>query len=84
MIIVMKLMGKECSYKPQQLTMQEEGQVQEKGSSMPNDGEESAIYSGIHKKTLDQIKNIDLDGSYGTKIDTIARYVRTSFKDSIF
>lgn len=71
----MKLMERECSYKPQQLTMQEEGQAQEKGSSMPNDRGESAIYSGIHKSTLHQIKNIDLDGSYGTKIDTIARHI---------
>ena len=55
--------------------MQEEGQAQEKGSSMPNGGGESAIYSGIHNNTLHQIKNIDLEGSFGTKIDTIARHI---------
>ena len=69
----MKLM--ECSYKPQELTMQEEGQAQEKEVSIGKGGKESAIYSGIHNNVLHQIKNIDLEGSFGTKIDTIARHV---------
>ena len=42
---------------------------------MRNGREESAIYSGIHNNVLHQIKNIDLDGSFGTKIDTIARHI---------
>ena len=65
----------ECSYKPQELTMQEEGQAQEKEVSIGNGGQESAIYSGIHNNVLHQIKNIDLEGSFGTKIDTIARHI---------
>lgn len=55
--------------------MQEEGQAQEREVSVGNGGEDSAIYSGIHNNVLDQIKNIDLDGSFGTKIDTIARHI---------
>lgn len=65
----------ECSYKPQQLSMQEEGQAKEKEVSVANGKEESAIYSGIRDTVLHQIKNIDLRGSFGTKIDTIARHI---------
>lgn len=65
-----------ASYKPQQLTMQEEGQTNEKAVSVANGKESSAIiYSEIRGNVLDQIKNIDLDGSFGTKIDTIARHI---------
>lgn len=63
------------SYKPQQLSMQEEGQAKEKEVSMANGKEETAIYSGIRDNVLHQIKNIDLGGSFGTKIDTIARHI---------
>ena len=41
-------------------------------SSKPDIG---SIYSGINDVTLNQIKNIDVEGSYGTKIDTIARHI---------
>ncbi len=37
--------------------------------------EETTIYSGIRDTILSQIKNIDLDGSFGTKIDTLARNI---------
>lgn len=43
--------------------------------SFLKDSETSTIYSGIRDTTLNQIKNIDLDGSFGTKIDTLARHV---------
>lgn len=65
----------QITYKPQQLTMQEEGQEKEKDISKANGKEESAIYSEIRDNVLHQIKNIDLDGSFGTKIDTIARHI---------
>ena len=55
--------------------MQEEGQPQEKEVSVGDSGDHSAIYSGIRDNVLHQIKNIDLDGSFGTKIDTIARHI---------
>ena len=64
-----------CSYKPQLLSMQEEGKAKEKELPAANGKEEPAIYSGIHDTVLDQIKNIDLGGSFGTKIDTIARHI---------
>lgn len=35
----------------------------------------TSIYSGISKATLSQIKNIDVEGSFGTKIDTLARHL---------
>ena len=62
-------------YKPQELSMQEEIQSDKKDVSIVKDTEESAIYSGIHDTILNQIKNIDLDGSFGTKIDTLARHM---------
>ena len=55
--------------------MQEEGQEKEKQISIANRKEDLAIYSEIRDNVLDQIKNIDLDGSFGTKIDTIARHI---------
>ena len=35
----------------------------------------SSIYSGINKVTLNQIQNIDVEGSFGTKVDTLARHL---------
>ena len=55
--------------------MEEEGQAREKEPRMANGKEESVIYSGIRDHVLHQIKNIDLDGSFGTKIDAIARHI---------
>jgi E3 ubiquitin-protein ligase SHPRH len=33
----------------------------------------TSIYSDISDTTMKEIKTIDLDGSYGTKVDMIAR-----------
>lgn len=55
--------------------MQEEAQEKETEVRVANGMEESAIYSGIRDTVLHQIKNIDLGGSFGTKIDTIARHI---------
>ncbi len=65
----------QITYKPQQLTMQEEGQAKRKEVSVANGTEETTIYSGIRDNVLYQIKNIDLEGSFGTKIDTIAKHI---------
>lgn len=65
----------QITYKPQLLSMQEEGKAKGKELPASNGKEEPAIYSGIHDTVLDQIKNIDLGGSFGTKIDTIARHI---------
>ena len=53
--------------------MQEE--VRSKDSDSGFESEPSSIYSGINSVTLSQIKNIDMDGSFGTKIDTLARHI---------
>ena len=54
--------------------MQEE--VQRKGYGSDFHGAEAtSIYSGINVTTLTQIKNIDVEGSFGTKIDTLARHL---------
>lgn len=37
--------------------------------------EATSIYSGINKVTLNQIQNIDVEGSFGTKVDTLARHL---------
>lgn len=55
--------------------MQEEGQSKDKEVGVEKGKEESVIYSGIRDNVLHQIKKIDLDGSFGTKIDTIARHM---------
>jgi len=74
----------DITYKPRQLRAQEEAQsmpsTPEKSeasssSSPPVAASRASIYSDISASTLDAIKAIDLDGSYGTKIDTLARHL---------
>ena len=55
--------------------MQEESQSAAKGIAGVTTANTETIYSGITSSTLNHIKNIDLDGSFGTKIDTLARHV---------
>ncbi|KAJ5142043.1 hypothetical protein N7526_003038 [Penicillium atrosanguineum] len=62
----------QITYKPQDLVAQEE--------EPPTDFEherhsQNAIYSDISSGLLKEIKTIDLNGSFGTKIDTLARHV---------
>jgi E3 ubiquitin-protein ligase SHPRH len=73
----------EVTYKPQELIAREEEVPQQddseeqsplftgKSSKSSNKG----IYSDVSTSVLNQIKNIDLEGSFGTKIDTIARHL---------
>ncbi|KAL9099973.1 MAG: hypothetical protein Q9163_004599 [Psora crenata] len=66
----------QITYKPQEITMEEEGSASEdKLISATGDEETSAVYSGVKESILHQIKSIDLDGSFGTKIDTVARHM---------
>ena len=67
----------QITYKPAELTMEEEAgsSAMPTQSSVVDDMKGSGIYSGIREPLLNQIKNIDLDGSFGTKIDTIARHL---------
>ena len=55
------------------MTVQEE--VQSSTSDSDSDSAASSIYSGINSLTLNQIKDIDVEGSFGSKIDTLARHV---------
>ncbi|CAI7615160.1 unnamed protein product [Penicillium glandicola] len=62
----------QITYKPQELVAQEEMshiKLDHEGHS------QNAIYSDISSGHLNEIKNIDLDESYGTKIDTLARHI---------
>lgn len=54
-------------YKPQEVLIQEEVEI----TKDKRDGsvKRSSLYSNISSSTLNEIKNIDLDGSFGTKID---------------
>ena len=66
----------QITYKPRELSLEEEGTASEdKVVGLTGDYKASAIYSGIRESVLNQIKNIDLDGSFGTKIDTLARHM---------
>jgi E3 ubiquitin-protein ligase SHPRH len=67
----------QITYKPQELQAQEEqsepsspGQGSSKSTTLG-----STLYADIGNDTLSQIKSIDLNGSFGTKIDTLARHL---------
>jgi E3 ubiquitin-protein ligase SHPRH len=67
----------QITYKPQELKAQEEHSE----PSSPSQGSSksstpgSSLYADIGNDTLAQIKSIDLNGSFGTKIDTLARHI---------
>ncbi|KAI5272070.1 hypothetical protein E4T47_04677 [Aureobasidium subglaciale] len=67
----------QITYKPQELHAQEE----DSEPSSPSQGSNksttpgTSIYADIGNDTLAQIKSIDLNGSFGTKIDTLARHI---------
>ena len=72
----------EITYKPQELRAQEEQpHLPESPSQAESDRETpsnisaGSIYSDISSSIMDEIKAIDLDGSFGTKIDTLARHI---------
>lgn len=63
------------SFKPKEFLLEEENQPKDEGVDTSSNSASPAIYSGIRDITLTQIKNIDVDGSFGTKIDTLARHM---------
>ncbi|KAF2266338.1 hypothetical protein CC78DRAFT_566978 [Lojkania enalia] len=66
----------DINFKPSAIKAQEE--THEQGSpSQPSTPSSSStsIYSDISDSVMKEIKTIDLDGSYGTKIDMIARHL---------
>ncbi|KAJ9247520.1 SNF2 family N-terminal domain-containing protein [Paecilomyces variotii] len=62
----------QITYKPQDLVIQEEKPPVKPGSDRsPN----KSIYTDVSSDIMREIKNIDLDGYFGTKIDTLARHL---------
>jgi len=70
----------EITYKPQELVAhEEENPVHDDDDSQSlspsNTKSAKGLYSDVSASILKEIKNIDLEGSFGTKIDTIARHL---------
>ncbi|KAL8874480.1 MAG: hypothetical protein Q9174_000173 [Haloplaca sp. 1 TL-2023] len=64
------------TFKPLALAVQEEKQTSDANTWSGSEMGSPKIYSDIQMSTLNEIKNIDMDGaSYGTKIDSIARHI---------
>ncbi|RLL97244.1 hypothetical protein CFD26_106303 [Aspergillus turcosus] len=61
----------QITYKPEEFVVQEE-KTPKFESGRPSN---NFIYADISSGTLKEIKNIDLDASFGTKIDTLARHI---------
>ena len=53
--------------------MLEETQSKKRGHGKGRQTETTTIYSSIQNSTLNQIKNIKVDGSFSTKIDLLCR-----------
>ncbi|KAJ4370401.1 hypothetical protein N0V83_004919 [Neocucurbitaria cava] len=68
---------KDISFKPSEMKAQEESHdpVSPTQVSTPGLSPNASIYSDISHSTMKEIKMVDLDGSYGTKIDMIARHL---------
>jgi E3 ubiquitin-protein ligase SHPRH len=62
----------QISYKPKDLVVQEE---KSPAQLEPDRPVKNAIYSDVSSGILKEIRNIDIDGSFGTKIDTLARHL---------
>ncbi|PKY04018.1 DEAD box-containing helicase-like transcription factor/DNA repair protein [Aspergillus campestris IBT 28561] len=62
----------QITYKPQEFVAEEEKAPMKMGSERLR---KNSIYTDISSGTLSEIKNIDLDSSFGTKIDTLARHI---------
>lgn len=62
----------DITYKPSEIVVQEEKTPThlEPGHSAKN-----AIYSNIKTRDLQEIKDVEIEGSFGTKIDTLARHL---------
>ncbi|KAL8842462.1 MAG: hypothetical protein Q9176_002614 [Flavoplaca citrina] len=67
----------QITYKPLELTVQEEYRASDHSETMAGSNSSQSIYTDISASTLNEIKNVDLDvkQSFGTKVDSIARHV---------
>lgn len=62
----------QITYKPQEFVAQEENPPTKIEDERASD---NLIYSDVGSGLLREIKDIDLDESFGTKIDTLARHI---------
>jgi len=66
----------DITFKPNEITAQEENRnIQSPSQPSSPSSANSSIYSDISGSTMKEIKMIDLDGSYGSKVDMIARHL---------
>lgn len=65
----------QITYKPQDIVAQEEMPQQPEEETLDHHSAGNAIYSDISSGAMKEIQEIDIDGSFGTKIDTIARHL---------
>jgi E3 ubiquitin-protein ligase SHPRH len=65
----------QITYKPQELIVQEEKSPAKSESPGFSKALNNFIYSDISTGMLQEIKNVDLSSSFGTKIDTLARHI---------
>ena len=62
----------QITYKPQEFVVQEE---KTSTKTEPGQASENLIYTDISSGVLREIKDINLNGSFGTKVDTLARHI---------
>jgi E3 ubiquitin-protein ligase SHPRH len=66
----------DITFKPSEITAQEESrEIQSPSRPSSPSSANSSIYSDISDSTMKEIKMIDLAGSYGSKVDMIARHL---------
>jgi E3 ubiquitin-protein ligase SHPRH len=67
---------KEITYNNNTVTAEEENHA---AATMPSPGSTSSggmsIYAGIRDSTMNEIKTVKLDDSYGSKVDMMARHL---------
>jgi E3 ubiquitin-protein ligase SHPRH len=68
---------KDINFKPGEIKAQEEAAPEAESPSQASTlvSSNTSIYSDMSDSVMNEIKMIDLDGSYGTKIDMIARHL---------
>lgn len=67
----------QITYKPLELTAQEETQQEDLMEAIASDKSSQRIYTDISASTLDEIRSVDMNGkrSFGSKIDSIGRHI---------
>lgn len=65
----------QITYRPEDFVVREEKTPTKIGPEQERLPKNSSIYTDISSGTLREIKNIDINGFFGTKIDTLARHI---------